>query len=251
MHGKQIFCVLQRISAMLDCVREEWCGGSQPLDNGLLPIDSTTEFYRLWSGLQFVCCLPTGENELSNHELFGDGLMWAGCSIIHFLGQQHRFEVFDFAYHILNVEESAAVPCTQPAIQQFFKKVGQIRDINQSVFNTLRAYSSPPSSDIVSLHPPTTDTSDQFISNVGEASGNVTIRGNVPSSMRARGASLVSRDDVPPPPPSRDLPPPPRDTDQLEAPPPPDFLDQAPPPPPMYDDSDMDGLDSPPPPPPR
>ncbi len=104
--------VLQRISAMLDSVRPEWSGTAP--ENGVISVDSSSEFYRLWSGLQFVCCLPTGENELSNHELFGDGLFWAGATIIHFLGQQLRFEVFDFSYHISNVEESAAVPCTNP-----------------------------------------------------------------------------------------------------------------------------------------
>ena len=104
--------VLERVSSMLDAVRPEWSGNAP--DNGVISVDSTTEFYRLWSALQFVCCLPTGDNELSNHELFGDGLFWAGCTIIHFLGQQHRFEVFDFSYHIYNVEESASVQCTNP-----------------------------------------------------------------------------------------------------------------------------------------
>lgn len=77
-------------------------------------VENTTEFYRLWSALQFVCCLPTGDNELSNHELFGDGLFWAGCTIMHFLNQQMRFEVFDFSYHILNVEEGSPNPCANP-----------------------------------------------------------------------------------------------------------------------------------------
>jgi len=136
----------------------------------------------LWSGLQFVCCLPTGENEFSNHELFGDGLFWAGCVIMYFLGQQQRFEVFDFAYHILNVEESAAVPCTNTAIHQFFKKVAQIRDLNQSVFNTLKAFCGDWSSgeEQIIFHPPENDHAEQFI-NVSNPQG-VTIRGT-PSMM--------------------------------------------------------------------
>lgn len=70
-------------------------------------MDTTSEFYRLWSALQFVVCVPpTSENDMSCHELFGDGLMWAGCTIIHFLQQQKRFETFDFSYHILNVEDA-------------------------------------------------------------------------------------------------------------------------------------------------
>lgn len=97
-----------------------------------MSVDSTSEFYRLWSAFQYVCCLPTKENELSIHELFGDGLFWAGmimyqvvptpflgCTIIHFLGQQRRFEVLDFSYHILNVEDSAQIACTNPVRIQF------------------------------------------------------------------------------------------------------------------------------------
>jgi len=195
--------VLQRISTMLDTVRPEWSGS--PPENGVMSVDATTEFYRLWSGLQFVCCLPTGENELSNHELFGDGLFWAACTIIHFLGQQERFEVFDFAYHILNVEEGSSVPCTNPSIHQFFKKVAQVRDLNQSIFNTLRAYHCP-EEPIQILHPPHDDHSDQFLS--GAQTGAVpTLRGTRHPVGPSASTTSVNppgpprRDDAPPPPP--------------------------------------------------
>jgi len=147
--------VLERINLMLNAVRTEWCGGAP--DNGVLGVDSTTEFYRLWSGLQFVCCLPAGENTFSNHELFGDGLFWAGSMFIFFLGQQKRFETFDFSYHILNVEESASVPCTNESIKQFFKKVSIVRDLNQTVFNLLSAYVVPRTPEISIFHPPEND----------------------------------------------------------------------------------------------
>lgn len=75
-------------------------------ENGVIAVDYTTEFYRLWSALQYVICFPpTSENDASCHELFGDGVMWAGCTIMHFLDQRRKFEVFDFAYHILRIEE--------------------------------------------------------------------------------------------------------------------------------------------------
>lgn len=38
-------------------------------------------------------------------ELFGDGLIWAGCTIIALLGQQQRFEAFDHCYHLLKVNQ--------------------------------------------------------------------------------------------------------------------------------------------------
>jgi len=124
-------------------------------------VDITSEFYRIWSALQCVVCLPTSENDASCHELFGDGLMWAGCTIIHFLGQRHRFEVFDFCYHILNVEEAAPVPCQKPNVRQFFKTVMLMKDINQSIFATLETYAPIPQQPVSLLHPPATDQSDQ------------------------------------------------------------------------------------------
>ncbi|KAB0392601.1 hypothetical protein E2I00_016532, partial [Balaenoptera physalus] len=36
---------------------------------------------------------------------FGDGLHWAGCMIIVLLGQQRRFAVLDFCYHLLKVQK--------------------------------------------------------------------------------------------------------------------------------------------------
>ena len=39
-----------------------------------------------------------------SRQCFGDGLNWAGCSIIVLLGQQRRFDLFDFCYHLLKVQ---------------------------------------------------------------------------------------------------------------------------------------------------
>lgn len=36
--------------------------------------------------------------------MFGEGLNWAGCTIIAVLGQQKRFDALDFCYHILRVQ---------------------------------------------------------------------------------------------------------------------------------------------------
>jgi hypothetical protein len=38
--------------------------------------------------------------------MFGDGLVWAGCTIIALLGQQQRFEAFDHSYHLLKVNQA-------------------------------------------------------------------------------------------------------------------------------------------------
>ena len=36
-----------------------------PPANGVMPIDECTEFHRLWSAIQFVYCMPVGENEFT------------------------------------------------------------------------------------------------------------------------------------------------------------------------------------------
>jgi len=38
-------------------------------------------------------------------EWCGEGLQWAGCTLITLLGQQQRFEALDFCYHLLRVNE--------------------------------------------------------------------------------------------------------------------------------------------------
>lgn len=58
----------------------------------------------LWSALQFLYCIPVGETQFTVEEMFGEGLHWAGCTIIALLGQQRRFEALDFCYHILRVQ---------------------------------------------------------------------------------------------------------------------------------------------------
>lgn len=42
---------------------------------------------------------------LVSRQCFGDGLHWAGCMIIALLGQQRRFAVLDFCYHLLKVQK--------------------------------------------------------------------------------------------------------------------------------------------------
>lgn len=43
-------------------------------------------------------------NSFHYRELFGEGLHWAGCTMIVLLGQQRKFEALDFCYHILRIQ---------------------------------------------------------------------------------------------------------------------------------------------------
>jgi len=51
-----------------------------------------------WAVILDLCCAM-----LYCRQLFGEGLNWAGCTLIILLGQQRRFEALDFCYHILRV----------------------------------------------------------------------------------------------------------------------------------------------------
>ncbi|XP_041324511.1 cytoplasmic FMR1-interacting protein 1 isoform X2 [Pyrgilauda ruficollis] len=93
--------ILTRIRSFLD--DPIWRG---PLpSNGVMHVDECVEFHRLWSAMQFVYCIPVGMHEFTVEQCFGDGLHWAGCMIIVLLGQQRRFDVLDFCYHLLKVQK--------------------------------------------------------------------------------------------------------------------------------------------------
>nr|XP_058150780.1 cytoplasmic FMR1-interacting protein 1 isoform X1 [Dasypus novemcinctus] len=93
--------ILTRIRTFLD--DPIWRG---PLpSNGVVHVDECVEFHRLWSAMQFVYCIPVGTHEFTVEQCFGDGLHWAGCMIIVLLGQQRRFAVLDFCYHLLKVQK--------------------------------------------------------------------------------------------------------------------------------------------------
>lgn len=72
-----------------------------PLSSKLTIVSLGQLYHWLWGG-RFSsashCCLPCPR------QCFGDGLNWAGCSIIVLLGQQRRFDLFDFCYHLLKVQ---------------------------------------------------------------------------------------------------------------------------------------------------
>lgn len=55
-------------------------------------------------GWSFLSLLSILQRDFVFRQCFGDGLNWAGCAIIVLLGQQRRFDLFDFCYHLLKVQ---------------------------------------------------------------------------------------------------------------------------------------------------
>ncbi|KAL5012030.1 hypothetical protein ScPMuIL_010581 [Solemya velum] len=126
--------VLTRIKSFLDDAI--WQG--PPPANGVMNIDECTEFHRLWSAIQFVFCIPVGENE----QLYGEGLNWAGCALIVLLGQQRRFEALDFCYHILKVNRVDMKDENVKGIQlkKMVDRIRKFQILNNQIFAVLNKY---------------------------------------------------------------------------------------------------------------
>jgi len=153
------------VDKMVSNVKQIWANPSP--DNGVLAVDSTTEFYRLWSALQFLFCVPQ-EKGPSLAAIFGDGFPWAGMTLIYFLRQHHRFQVFDFSYHVINVEE--AIPSREDPVMKslfaFLPLATEVKELNQEVLNTLKVYYPIEQTEILILHPPTEEHGTEFITSL-------------------------------------------------------------------------------------
>eukprot|EP00736_Rhodelphis_marinus_P011090 Rmarinus@m.15295 len=198
------------------------------------------DFHRLWSALLFIFLEPKGANTFNDFELFGDGFVWCGVALLHQLGQQHKFQCFDFSYHVLNVEThkpTAANILHTPSddgLGAFLRTAGAMRVLITRLFPFFKCHMPRDDPPLTVYHPPeeikerTTRTIDMSLASGGGGGGGA-----------AGGA------DVPPPPPEDDDAPPPPPEDDDDAPPPPPPEDGVPPPPPP-----PSGGGPPPPPPP-
>lgn len=152
LHNISLFSsVLRQINAMIDPVRDAWCGRAHPAENGVMDVEGPHEFYRMWSALQFIFCMQHNsdidgfEKVGSNVELYGDSINFGACLFIHFLGQRYRFEALSFAYHILKVEEAADIPCKDPDTLKFLENAAYDRELNRKAFEILASYAQAPS----------------------------------------------------------------------------------------------------------
>ncbi|KAF4078796.1 hypothetical protein AMELA_G00185560 [Ameiurus melas] len=130
--------ILSRVRGFLD--DPIWRG---PLpSNGVMHVDECVEFHRLWSAMQFVYCIPVGAHEFTVEQCFGDGLHWAGCMIITLLGQQRRFDILDFSYHLLKVQKHdgkdeiiKSVP-----LKKMVERIRRFQVVNDEIFAILNKY---------------------------------------------------------------------------------------------------------------
>ncbi|CAG0895532.1 unnamed protein product [Cyprideis torosa] len=137
--GLSIFqVILTRIKGFLD--DPIWAG---PLPaNSVMHIEECVEFHRLWSALQFVYCIPVGQNEYTVEQLFGEGLHWAGCALIILLEQHRRFEALDFSYHLLRVQrmDNQDKNVKGVDLKKMCDRIRRFQVLNTQIFSTLSKY---------------------------------------------------------------------------------------------------------------
>ena len=74
--------------------------------------------------------------------MFGDGLIWAGCTIIALLGQQQRFEAFDHSYHLFKVNQidGQTEKVNNVPLQAFMNRIRKHQVLNQEIFAIINKY---------------------------------------------------------------------------------------------------------------
>lgn len=158
-HTSLLRASLSRIGATIERTRAEW-GLSTPEEGAVIAVDTTKEFYRLYSAMQFIYCSPPerGQGEFDSYDLFGDGILWAACLVIHFLQQKDRFNAFDFAYHLLNVSEVTPPDAGDKKSCQFLANARRVRNVNSYIFNLLDCFVPYMLTEITFLQPPLDDS---------------------------------------------------------------------------------------------
>ena len=88
-----------------------------------MDLEDPKHFARLFSVLQYLFCRPPkGDGDKDDLELFGEGFSWAGCLLIHCLGDRELFKLGDFCYHIQKLNNFTPVPISKEAAMPKTKK---------------------------------------------------------------------------------------------------------------------------------
>ncbi|XP_063952182.1 cytoplasmic FMR1-interacting protein 2-like [Lytechinus pictus] len=129
--------ILNRIRTFLD--DPVWRGQTEP-ENGVMHVDeSNLEFHRLWSAIMIVICMPLNTNNTSVEEGYGDGLNWAGCTIMTLLNQARKYQLLDFASHIQRVNEvdGKLADINGICVKRYVDRIGKYQTLNQQIFEVL------------------------------------------------------------------------------------------------------------------
>jgi hypothetical protein len=170
-----------------------WEDDGEPV-NGVMHIEATQAFHRLFSALLFEFCeisrspIPSssssassaaedkepsssglGSGILPDAVEFGDGMLWGGCAIIHMLRQTETFRLLDFSGHVLGVSEweglhesamvGAVDSATMKALPLFLRNARLARYRIDQLFKLFEAQRVlPPVEELVVFKPPLDDS---------------------------------------------------------------------------------------------
>lgn len=92
-------------------------------------------YWNSWKSHEYL--EETVINQSKNHDILGDSVAWAGCTIMYLLGQQLHFELFDFSYQFLNVAEVEGATLMQhgAAKSSVFSQVPPCEEFHDTLFS--------------------------------------------------------------------------------------------------------------------
>lgn len=133
-------CALERIEHMLkeSGIAREW--EAQP-DSQPEKMPNPSSFYHVWCAIEFLSCSRPRScatefsyqkyASLSLRGLFGDGVQFAGCTLVHLLGQRNLYDLWNVSQHIIEVHqcEEVKATCDEVMIQVASKKSRRASDV--------------------------------------------------------------------------------------------------------------------------
>eukprot|EP00456_Euglypha_rotunda_P010037 TRINITY_DN1240_c0_g1_i2.p1 TRINITY_DN1240_c0_g1~~TRINITY_DN1240_c0_g1_i2.p1 ORF type:complete len:683 (-),score=97.03 TRINITY_DN1240_c0_g1_i2:19-1845(-) len=175
---------LQRLTHILQeaKIKEEW-KGNPPAGEDIINVEHPGDIIRLWSCLLFLFCRPPDKpgpdgQIVDDQVVFGEGILWAGCLLIHLMGYKSRFEFLDFSYHILKLAALKPLPAEVdptkekkskkkvevnpsdamiPSARAFLRNVVQVKSTSETIYSCLETYLPSPTATPFQLRPPDKD----------------------------------------------------------------------------------------------
>ncbi|EEY54780.1 uncharacterized protein PITG_08329 [Phytophthora infestans T30-4] len=111
-HPQLLQCVLDRIDSMLKVseISSEW--EAEP-DSQPEKMPNASSFYHVWCAFEFLSCnrprtrpgdsTTDEDSAISLRTMFGDGVQFAGCTLVHLLGQRSLYDLWNVSQHVINV----------------------------------------------------------------------------------------------------------------------------------------------------
>ncbi|KAG2776481.1 hypothetical protein Pcac1_g13127 [Phytophthora cactorum] len=123
-HPHLLQCALERIDSMLNVseIAKEW---DAPPDSQPEKMPNASSFYHVWCALEFLSCnrsrMCTGDSTMDEdvplplRTMFGDGVQFAGCTLVHLLGQRTLYDLWNVSQHVINVHHCEEVKAASDA----------------------------------------------------------------------------------------------------------------------------------------